>query len=142
MQHDIYSLGVCLLEIGLWKSLLRPGEADGGLEPSENFEDVKEALASGKRPSLVRNALMQITTEHLSGLMGQRYADIVLSCLTCLDPGDSNLFGKEEDLEDGDGIIVGVQFIEKVLDILPTQFSFSANHNCVKVLLHIEDIRI
>jgi hypothetical protein len=28
MQHDIYSLGVCLLEIGLWDPSARPG-ADG-----------------------------------------------------------------------------------------------------------------
>lgn len=113
MQHDIYSLGVCLLEIGLWNSFVRSGDGSG-LESSESLENVKEALVSGKRPSLVKKRMVQIATERLSGLMGQRYADIVLSCLTCLDPGDTNLFGKEEDLEDEDGIVVGVQFIEKV----------------------------
>ncbi|CAG7954782.1 unnamed protein product [Penicillium salamii] len=141
MQHDIYSLGVCLLEIGLWNSFVRP--ADGsGIESSESLKNVKEALVSGNRPSLVKDGLVQIATKRLSGLMGQRYADIVLSCLTCLDPGDTNLFGKEEDLEDEDGIVVGVQFIEKVLSISPVRVLFFANNDCMKVLLQIEDIRV
>ncbi|CAG8386077.1 unnamed protein product [Penicillium salamii] len=141
MQHDIYSLGVCLLEIGLWNSFVRP--ADGsGIESSESLKNVKEALVSGNRPSLVKDGLVQIATKRLSGLMGQRYADIVLSCLTCLDPGDTNLFGKEEDLEDEDGIVVGVQFIEKVLSISPVRVLFFANYDCMQVLLQIEDIRV
>jgi hypothetical protein len=28
MQHDIYSLGVCLLEVGLWKSFIEYPEPD------------------------------------------------------------------------------------------------------------------
>ena len=33
MQHDIYSLGVCLLEIGLWESYVAY-DADGAARPS------------------------------------------------------------------------------------------------------------
>ncbi|RDW64347.1 uncharacterized protein DSM5745_09758 [Aspergillus mulundensis] len=56
-----------------------------------------------------------MATARLPELMGQRYTGLALSCLTCLDPGDTNLFGREQDLQDEDGIIVGVQFIEKIL---------------------------
>lgn len=46
--------------------------------------------------------------------MGQNYTHIIISCLTCLDAGESNVFGSESDLQDEDGIIVGVHYIEKV----------------------------
>ena len=44
-----------------------------------------------------------------------RNADIVVSCLACLDRGGTNLFGKEADLSDEDGIVVSVNYIEEVL---------------------------
>lgn len=46
--------------------------------------------------------------------MGQTYTEIVTLCLTCLDFEETTLFGKEADLHDADGILVGVRFIEKV----------------------------
>jgi hypothetical protein len=46
--------------------------------------------------------------------MGDRYADIVETCLTCLDPDNAD-FGNDEAFEDEDGIIVGARYIEKVV---------------------------
>lgn len=52
--------------------------------------------------------------------MGNRYTDIVLSCLKCLDKGDESEdegFGMGiSDVEDNDGIVIGVRFIENVLE--------------------------
>jgi hypothetical protein len=45
--------------------------------------------------------------------MGQKYTNIVLSCLTCLDKID-NGFGNEDNFMDKDGILVGVRYIENV----------------------------
>jgi hypothetical protein len=115
MQHDIYSLGVCLLEIGFWNSFVCP---DGdSLQPGPELESIAEALLAKKSPVLIKRTLVSMASDRLPGLMGQRYADLALACLTCLDPGDTNLFGKERDLEDEDGIVVGVQYIEKVCSI-------------------------
>lgn len=36
MQHDIYSLGVVLLEIGLWTSFILYGEGEGTSSPVQN----------------------------------------------------------------------------------------------------------
>jgi len=49
----------------------------------------------------------------LPSKMGRVYTNIVLSCLTCLDP-DNSRFGDESYLTDDDGILVGVRYIEKV----------------------------
>jgi serine/threonine protein kinase len=115
MQHDIYSLGVCLLEIGLWNSFVC---LDGdSLQPGPELESITEALLTKKSAVLIKQTLVLMASNRLPGLMGQRYADLALACLTCLDPGDTNLFGKETDLEDDDGIVVGVQYIEKVCSI-------------------------
>jgi hypothetical protein len=45
--------------------------------------------------------------------MGTKYADIVETCLTCLDP-DNTDFGDEREFQDADGILVGVRYIEKL----------------------------
>ena len=52
--------------------------------------------------------------EELPPRLGDVYTDIVLACLTCLDPGNE-AFGSEQELTDEDGILVGVWFVEKIL---------------------------
>ncbi|KAL4778272.1 hypothetical protein BJX76DRAFT_366507 [Aspergillus varians] len=112
MQHDIYSLGVFLLEIGLWDSFVIPG-SDGTSLKAGSALNIEEALVTKKPAVIIKRTLVSVAIDRLPGLMGQRYADLVLACLTCLDPGDTNQFGKEGDLQDDDGIVVGVQYIEK-----------------------------
>ena len=45
--------------------------------------------------------------------MGHKFAIVVIWCLTCLDPGNTD-FGDENRLEDSDSIVVGVKYSEKV----------------------------
>ena len=45
--------------------------------------------------------------------MGNHYAEIVETCLTCLDKNNSD-FGDEIEFLDCNGIPVGVRYIEKV----------------------------
>ena len=62
--------------------------------------------------------------EHLVGLarkklplsLGEMYADVVVTCLTCLDEDNEDFAGgQDESLLDEDGIVVGTRFIERVL---------------------------
>lgn len=116
MQHDIYSLGVCLLEIGLWQSFFAYGPQDGtpiltelpGLEPGIAADQVGHFVQMRAKDSL-----LQLAQTHLPRLMGTRYAEIVTICLTCLDPGNTD-FGDAAEFHDEDGIQVGVRYIEKV----------------------------
>ena len=114
MQHDIYSLGVCLLEIGLWTSFVIPDNP--GFQPGPEL-DLNDALSMKDKVKGAFDIKRQLTDLALSSLplsMGTRYANIVVSCLTCLDPDETNHFGKKADLQDEDGVIVGIQYIEKV----------------------------
>ncbi|OAQ74417.1 endonuclease-reverse transcriptase domain-containing protein [Purpureocillium lilacinum] len=63
-------------------------------------------------------ATADITMVHLArtklpGKVGDRYTEVVLTCLSCLDQG--NDFGEEDRFTDADEIRVGVRFIETVL---------------------------
>lgn len=111
MQHDIYSLGVCLLELGLWSSFVCSNSESIYLGP----ELVNAGLVVGKDPFAIKHKLVSMASDRLPGLMGPRYTNIVISCLRCLDPEETNLFGTTAELEDQDGIVVGVQYIEKVI---------------------------
>jgi serine/threonine protein kinase len=126
MQHDIYSLGVVLLEIGLWtsfvledlksdsplpfpNSILCPTDLDGRRTPLPTATENKQTLEN-------------IAQRELPARFGRRYTDIVLLCLRCLDPGNETDekekgFGVgSADWTDEDGLVIGVRFIENVLE--------------------------
>jgi hypothetical protein len=63
MAHDVYSLGVVLLEIGLW----RP------------FERYEKSL-TGKQPIDVRSELIRMSND-MAVQMGSKYRDLVAWCL-------------------------------------------------------------
>ena len=64
-SHDLYSLGVLLLEVGMWKLV----------------EDQAKSLGPGKTPEERRNKMLEYAKTRLPTVMGSRYADVVLECL-------------------------------------------------------------
>ncbi|KFY92772.1 hypothetical protein V498_04742 [Pseudogymnoascus sp. VKM F-4517 (FW-2822)] len=119
MQHDIYSLGVCLLEIGLWRSfvhypLLNPNAAPvppASFELQISDEDFTAPHLTARLRT--KDQFVELAKRDLPSRVGNVYTEIVITCLTCLDPG-SRMFGNNNQ-EDGDGIIVGIRFIEQIL---------------------------
>jgi hypothetical protein len=117
MRHDVYSLGVCLLEIGLWGSFVE-------YDPTTAAHSISRLLVApfmkGKEVTLVmprdeaKHRFVALAQSTLRGSMGDKYAEIVETCLTCLEPGNID-FGDDKAFEDEDGIIVGARYIEKVL---------------------------
>ncbi|KAK8017870.1 hypothetical protein PG993_014196 [Apiospora rasikravindrae] len=130
MQHDIYSLGVCLLELGLATSLVTYHPLDEKLESGPLLEEIQEEIAAdssydaqGGGPIIpvemrkayrIKDSLLSLARTRLSRRMGPRYSAVVATCLTCLDV-DNNDFGDESAMTDEDGIIVGVRFIETII---------------------------
>ena len=70
--HDLYALGVVLLEIGIWRSAIT-------LE--------RNHFAHAKEPMAITNHLIKHARKHVEVQMGEKYRDIVLKCLT----GDFNV---------------------------------------------------
>lgn len=112
MQHDIYSLGVCLLEIGLWESfLLYDDEGKSAVNAKVLDLAIKDDVM--RSPAAVKDHLVQLAEMSLPSCMGDAYRSIVINCLTCLD--DDNVdFGDRSEFEDEDGVLVGVRYIQKV----------------------------
>lgn len=108
MRHDVYSLGVCLLEIGLWESLVRyAGSRDSPL-PSELLP-VNVKMRFGVQPS--QDHFMSLAAKRLPGKMGDLYTNVVLSCLDY----SGCRSGEEGDVPlDQDGVVEGVRYIEDV----------------------------
>ncbi|KAK3386008.1 hypothetical protein B0H63DRAFT_510658 [Podospora didyma] len=120
MNHDIYSLGVCLLGMGLGETLLfitrlKVQEKDRArrfldLRPDDEFKVSDEDVALFNKAKFVK-----LAGRELRARAGDIYADVVLGCLTCLDDGNE-VFGDEKALgEDKDGVVVGVLFVEQVM---------------------------
>jgi hypothetical protein len=121
MQHDIYSLGVCLLEIGLWGTFVEfrtaPDNAEAEPVPAKGYiQAISEFLPmrNGRRRAIqIKEMLLEIAREHLPARIGVKFMEVVVSCLTCLDKGNKD-FGDESEFLDTDGILVGVRYAEKV----------------------------
>lgn len=113
MQHDIYSLGVCLLEIGLWESFLSYENDAPAPVPAPALAVTLES-PEFKRPALMKDHLIALAKRELATRMGERYEKIVVNCLTCLDEDNAD-FGNQSEFEDPDGVLIGVKYIEKVL---------------------------
>lgn len=107
MQHDIYSLGVCLLEIALWKSFVRWDAYGMKVLKSPESEQV---FKDTKTPFEVKERLVEMAREMIPTRLGNRYAEVTIACLKCLDEdgGDDGEFLVEENVS------VGASYIEKV----------------------------
>ncbi|PKS09555.1 hypothetical protein jhhlp_004172 [Lomentospora prolificans] len=116
MQHDIYSLGVCLLEIGFWESFVEDGAQGEALRasPTLNLPDPKGPEMLYYLQAHGKEHLLSLAISQLPHLMGDKYTDIVKTCLTCLDSENED-FGDQSEFEDEDGILIGARYIEKVI---------------------------
>lgn len=124
MQHDVYSLGVCLLELGLWESFVSYPQGDEGEPtPSETMKQLfchfppdnveVEAVMFGVQ---TKDNLVQLARATLPRRMGDKFTAVVVTCLSCLDDDNTEFFGDAgDDMEDQDGVLIGTRFIEKVL---------------------------
>jgi hypothetical protein len=111
MRDDIHSLGICLLEIGLGRSLVI--KTTVGTEIMEelveefHFENMNwhEHNAVYRRKS----KLVELAETNLPQTMGQTYTDVVVTCITCRDHGNpfTSIF-------DYLGEVLCITFIEKV----------------------------
>lgn len=114
MQHDIYSLGVCLLEIGLGRSFVHFDDDETARPaPALPIEEHLKKKDPKSKAFQIKRELGKMAETLLPGCMGTVYTHLVLSCLTCLDVGNA-YFGGEEHFKDQDGILVAVRYIEKV----------------------------
>ena len=114
MQHDIYSLGVVLLEIGLWSPFV---EYDKAHKPSLlSYIGTKEVVAEKQESKRALALKVRLTeaSKYLPARMGRTYTDVVKTCLNCLDDGDDNVFGPKSEFMDSDGVTVAVRFSETV----------------------------
>ena len=114
MQHDIYSLGVCLLELGLWESFVQTREETNIAWPELGVSSALQDKDQRRGAFLLKNHLVAIARDKLPALVGLRYTAVTVACLCCLDEDEDNVFGGQLDRVDQDGIIVGVRFIEQV----------------------------
>ncbi|KAG9081897.1 hypothetical protein FRC06_005338 [Ceratobasidium sp. 370] len=105
MLHDIYALGVVLLEIGLWQLLVK--RPDKLADPAPNPVLAPLWASNSEIPNArakIKAALIDYAQATLPSFMGDLYTNVVLSCLTCMD-------GQADS-------VLGARFIEIVLDNL------------------------
>jgi hypothetical protein len=118
MLHDVYSLGVVLLEIGLWKSFVKWDNVTSRRSISwRGFDSLfdSEELKIQFKPHHVMEQFIEVAKTLLPPKMGQRYTNVVVTCLS------GGIEGSEVDsAEDEREARVGLSFIKNVLSKLET----------------------
>ena len=115
MQHDIYSLGVCLLEIGLWESFV-PGEDVSDLSTPGKVLGIYLQSHEFQNAMLMKKHLIGMAEKKLPTRIREKYKEVVVSILTCLDKENPD-FGNQKEFEAEDGVFIGVRYIEKVCSL-------------------------
>ena len=125
IKYDIYSLGVCLLEIGLWESFvvidpkskkaqlsdffLTAAVEHGGAK-EDDFKNLEPLCAS----KILQEMLVGIAEQLLPKCMGRAFTKLVVACLTNVEGG----FGDEKAFE-GDNIIAALNLKNLILEASP-----------------------
>ena len=98
MAHDVYSLGVCMLEIFIWESLLLPTSPPS---VSTTFIDAFKAIYHDtgplspedrytKYPNEIKSTLVSLTNTYIPTAAGMKMSRLVYGFLTCLDEGSDD----------------------------------------------------
>ncbi|KAL6409858.1 Protein kinase-like (PK-like) [Ilyonectria robusta] len=96
--HDIYSLGVCLLEIGYWAHIPNLISRDCAMPKAD--------------PMRARQQLLDLSVNpRISNLMGEAYAAITELCLR----STTSAFGFEEEQDDKNDSLLQQRFSERVV---------------------------
>lgn len=118
MQHDVYSLGVCLLEIGLWRTFVNYTISNNGVTPQisdifqpssgTSYETLSRGLVADTKEKLV-----SLARDELPQYMGNKYSEVTMACLNFLNETNVESSDGSEAANDQE-ILMGVNYIEKV----------------------------
>ena len=129
MSHDVYSLGVCMLEVLLWKPFVT-STAARMFEFSQFFQEsigeYREAhpdtpinVSEGDPATAdgwdIQTMLIFWAKTKLPAAAGDRLAEVVVCCLTCLEDGF-----EPEIFSSGNATETGLNFVKGVLSTLRT----------------------
>ncbi|RSL81669.1 hypothetical protein CEP52_017147 [Fusarium oligoseptatum] len=109
MEDDMYSVGVVLIEIAFWASFQDKSAAQLG---KLVWQDPSQSALKG--PEQLKKTYISLAAGAVPRKMGQKYADIVMACLTGLESEQGDL----KRLEDEDGIVVGTRYMVEVISKL------------------------
>lgn len=108
MRHDIYSLGVVLLEISLWNSFTnRAGIGKYLWEDVRGSDAAKKVLLPAEE---LKAMYLKLAHAMVPRAIGNKYRDVVVSCLGGLENEERGGL-----LEDQDGIVVGSAYISQIM---------------------------
>jgi hypothetical protein len=112
MLHDIYSLGVVLLEIGLWEPFVSE-DINGIARTRLIWKGFKKLFDDGRfkenrGPSDVQDMFVKCAESMLPAKLGQRYAKVVTNCLK----GD--IFEKDSLIEKAE-MNTGIFYVKEII---------------------------
>lgn len=84
MVHDVYSLGVVFLEIGLWKPFVRRRSTVERQVIWKGLDDIinGDELKDGKTSHDVRQRFIDTAQKLLPPRLGRKYTNMVVACLS------------------------------------------------------------
>jgi hypothetical protein len=117
--HDIYSFGVCLLEIGLWESFVQYDGDTPSLSPTLSLARINWITENAAAAEIMTDSeieqqvFLMLAGQRLAYEMGEAYSRTVIKCLSCLENGFGNVI-MFVDSQSSDWDEQGVLFIQEI----------------------------
>jgi hypothetical protein len=96
MLHDVYSLGVCLLEISMWRSFVEFEKHSSVFVKVNNTKacNLMEPARDGLEPrmlspKLIQEKFIRDARARIPVLLGSRFSEVVVRCLICVENFDN-----------------------------------------------------
>lgn len=90
MLHDIYSLGVCLLEVGLWRSFVELDPAGHRINNTRACNLMESQAVGGLArrllsPKRIQDKFIREARTRVPNALGERFSRVVVRCLKCVE---------------------------------------------------------
>ncbi|KAF3481764.1 het-s domain protein [Arthroderma uncinatum] len=120
MGHDVYSLGVCMLEILTWESLLKtrdpPAVSDAFIDAFNLLEldegDICPTEPYTRYPDQIKAALVKLTDIRIPAVAGVKMAQLIRGFLECLDEHDDDSSAEPVVLNNKDSKEAALHFVD------------------------------
>ena len=90
MLHDVYSLGVCLLEVAMWRSFVEIDATGDRVNNTKACNLMEPAAGSGiprrlLSPKRIQEKFIRDATNRVPNALGKRFGRVVVRCLRCVE---------------------------------------------------------
>ncbi|KAF7536184.1 hypothetical protein G7054_g4734 [Neopestalotiopsis clavispora] len=108
LLHDVYSLGVVLLEVSIWRSSIKLNEEMQWVHNPDFWGNLLSSRLKTKDPLDVASLYLKLVKKIVPRYVGARMASVIERCLTCSLEDD-------DETDNNESAMLSIRYVEEVM---------------------------